>query len=280
MRRQEWEESILGLVLPTGAVRRRDLGLDSTGRRALDGLLCEGVIALRDGVVHLPEASALSIAAARERAALSCGAAVAWFGLPEPLAPCDHLAVPASRGVVRTAWTVHREVGLGAHERVVPPDVLAARLLRCASPRDAVAVVDQILHRGLATREDIAARLRGRTHGCPRARALLARCTGAARSLIESYARFDLEAAGHRVEPAVVVDGVGEVDMLVDGCLFVETDGYAFHSRLADWSHDREREQAMAARGLRWVRITYQQVMAGEVVAIVEAVLAGLRGGN
>jgi len=88
---------------------------------------------------------------------------------------------------------------------------------------------------------------------------------------------LELEDAGHSVEVGVDVPGVGEVDMLVDDRLLVETDGYQFHSSKGDWSNDRRREQGLIAQGRLWVRLTYDDVMSGRTVPVVEAALNGLR---
>jgi len=73
------------------------------------------------------------------------------------------------------------------------------------------------------------------------------------------------------------VPGVGEVDMLVDDRLLLETDGYQFHSSKGDWANDRRREQRLIAQGRLWVRLTYDDVMSGRTIPIVEAALSGLR---
>jgi len=77
----------------------------------------------------------------------------------------------------------------------------------------------------------------------------------------------------------VVVDGVGEVDLLVDRRLFVETDGFAYHSSREALAKDRDRDQRMMSRGLPVVRLTYEDVMRGCGVIIVEAALRGLDAG-
>jgi len=50
------KDRIIGLILPTGALHRSALHLDSTGRRVLSRLLAEGVLRSRWNVVHLPDA--------------------------------------------------------------------------------------------------------------------------------------------------------------------------------------------------------------------------------
>ncbi len=82
---------------------------------------------------------------------------------------------------------------------------------------------------------------------------------------------------GHRVDPGVVIPGVGEVDLLVDRWFIVETDGYAFHSKPEDWTRDRVRGQGLLYQGRVHVRLTYDDVMAGRTVDVVELAMAGAR---
>ena len=57
--------------------------------------------------------------------------------------------------------------------------------------------------------------------------------------------------------------------------LDLETDGFAYHSSYSAWMRDRQRDQALLARGLLPLRLTYDDVMAGRTVSLVEAALAG-----
>mgnify|MGYP000948176410 FL=1 len=72
-----------------------------------------------------------------------------------------------------------------------------------------------------------------------------------------------------------MVPGVGELDNFVDRILDLETDGFAYHSSYSAWMRDRQRDQALLARGLLPLRLTYDDVMAGRTVSLVEAALAG-----
>lgn len=268
------EERIIALILLTGALRQEELALGSTGRRVLARLISSGTLRREGPVIHLPEASAPVLAARRYDALLTCGSALAAYGLPEllPASPV-HVAVPANRGPLNAPGvTVHREPGLEVGGLAVPIDRLVARLLRCGPEKESIAIADNALHRKLVTREEVAARLRGNRHGCPEARRRLARCSEKARSPIESLARVELEDAGHHPVPGVVVPGVGELDLVMEG-LDIETDGYTYHSLKADWSNDRRRDQLLLARGITPVRLTREDVMAGRTVPIVESVL-------
>lgn len=283
MRRDEASEHLLARIHFAGALRRRDLALDRTSRRALRDLVEEGAVVERVGVVFAPGTDWPLIACRMLGGLLTCHSALEYYSLPElPHPGAVHVAIPSSRGRVRplAGVVVHREPARwppGMSPPVAPPRLLVARMLRCAEETPAVVVADAALRRGLVSRAELAAMLRSNRSGGPLGHRRLARCREKARSPIESIARLELEDAGHSVEVGVDVPGVGEVDMLVDDRLLVETDGYQFHSSKGDWSNDRRREQGLIAQGRLWVRLTYDDVMSGRTVPVVEAALSGLR---
>ena len=283
MRRDEASEHLLARIHFAGALRRRDLALDRTSRRALRDLVEEGAVVERGGVVFAPGTDWPLIACRMLGGLLTCHSALAYYSLPElPHPGTVHVAIPSSRGRVRplAGVVVHREPARwppGMSPPVAPPRLLVARMLRCAEETPAVVVADAALRRGLVSRAELAAMLRSNRSSGPLGRRRLARCREKARSPIESIARLELEDAGHSVEVGVDVPGVGEVDMLVDDRLLVETDGYQFHSSKGDWANDRRREQRLIAQGRLWVRLTYDDVMSGRTIPIVEAALSGLR---
>lgn len=283
MRRDEASEHLLARIHFAGALRRRDLALDRTSRRALRDLVEEGAVVERGGVVFAPGTDWPLIACRMLGGLLTCHSALEYYSLPElPHPGAVHVAIPSSRGRVRplAGVVVHREPARwppGMSPPVAPPRLLVARMLRCAEETPAVVVADAALRRGLVSRAELAAMLRSNRSGGPLGHRRLARCREKARSPIESIARLELEDAGHSVEVGVDVPGVGEVDMLVDDRLLVETDGYQFHSSKGDWSNDRRREQGLIAQGRLWVRLTYDDVMSGRTVPVVEAALNGLR---
>ena len=283
MRRDEASEHLLARIHFAGALRRRDLALDRTSRRALRDLVEEGAVVERGGVVFAPGTDWPLIACRMLGGLLTCHSALAYYSLPElPHPGTVHVAIPSSRGRVRplAGVVVHREPARwppGMSPPVAPPRLLVARMLRCAEEIPAVVVADAALRRGLVSRAELAAMLRSNRSGGPLGHRRLGRCGGQARSPSESSGRLGLGEAGHSVEVGVDVPGVGEVDMLVDDRLLVETDGYQFHSSKGDWSNDRRREQGLIAQGRLWVRLTYDDVMSGRTVPVVEAALNGLR---
>ncbi|MEN0086471.1 MAG: hypothetical protein AAGC66_17020 [Leifsonia sp.] len=129
--------------------------------------------------------------------------------------------------------------------RVTLADCLRS-VARCTDEETAVAVFDTALTAGLVTLRELRAVLSGQPVSVRR-RWMLAR--PGSDSGVESIVRQRLQARGHLVEQQVHVDGVGRVDMRIDGELFLEIDGFAFHSDREAFERDRVRDARLAARG-------------------------------
>jgi very-short-patch-repair endonuclease len=84
---------------------------------------------------------------------------------------------------------------------------------------------------------------------------------GSSESPLESIARVLLRVRGLNVQTQVHVEGVGRVDLLVEGVLVVELDGFEHHSDRADYRNDRRRANALTCLGLRLIRFTYEDVV-------------------
>lgn len=269
-----------------GALRRRDLRLGRTGQRALADLLTAGDVLRTGGAIHLPDALQAIVVSRSLGGVLTAESALEHYGLPAVRRSRSlHVAVPARTGVIRAPGgvIVHREAHLGRVDPlgmpVAPPELVLARMLRCSPEIDAVAALDAALREGVVMPDSVHELLRGDGYRAAVARRRAGRANPRARSLIESRLRIELEDAGHQVDVGVIVHGVGEVDQLVDRRLFVETDGFAYHSSREALSRDRGRDQRMISMGLPVVRLTYEDVMRGCGVLIVEAALRGLDAG-
>ena len=66
------------------------------------------------------------------------------------------------------------------------------------------------------------------------------------------------------VEVAPVIEGVGETDLLVEGWLIVESDGYEFHSSREQFDKDRCRDQRALAAGYVPIRLSAADVALGD----------------
>lgn len=77
----------------------------------------------------------------------------------------------------------------------------------------------------------------------------------------ESVARQRFGKLGYAVEQQVNLIGVGWVDLVLNGRLVVEIDGFTYHSTPDDVDRDYRRDAALTARAIPHLRFTYAQVM-------------------
>lgn len=264
-----------------GAVRVQDLCLSRSDRRCLLRMVEDGSVERHpQGVVSVPGAGHDVIVSRRLRGVVTCAHALARHGLPLRLDPGPlHVAVPRSTSRVPTGIgrvTVHRVAGLVIPGPARPPvaDPLTALLcfMRCAEELDVLIALDAALRDGLISRDELVAALPG-SRNAP-LRALLARADPRARSLLETVARYDLQEAGQ--DPGVAVDLGVEVDLVLRPRLVVETDGFMYHSSLADWTNDHLRDQRLNAAGWTVLRLTSRQVLDRRTVEIVRPVASRL----
>ncbi|MDQ4214535.1 hypothetical protein [Microbacterium capsulatum] len=123
----------------------------------------------------------------------------------------------------------------------------------CQEPRQIVATLDSALFLGEVDSDDVAQIFSRVPH---RYRSLRRLIDGRAESGPESLARLQLRQFGRRIELQKVIDGVGRVDILVDGWIVVECDSRAHHAGWQKQEEDRRRDLALAARGYACVRPT------------------------
>lgn len=92
-------------------------------------------------------------------------------------------------------------------------------------------------------------------------------------------ARYLLEEAGLTVELQVNIPGMGHLDLLVDGLLGIETDGYTHHSSRAAYREDRRRWNVTVVRGVPTLRVTFEMLLVEpkEFVHMVHQALATYR---
>lgn len=231
---------------------------------------------LRRGVYAVPDAPAAAVSAVIARGRLSCVSAARTYGLWAGSDRRLHLqfAAHARAGPVEDPHVRHWLPGEHSAEvwRVTAADCLRS-VARCADEETAVAVFDTALSAGLVTVRQLRDLLAGQPANVRR-RWTLAR--PGSDSGVESIVRQRLQARGHLVEQQVHVAGVGRVDMRIDGELFLEVDGFAFHSDRDGFERDRSRDARLAARGSPRLRVTAAQVADDwpGVLATVERVLA------
>ena len=255
-----------------GAVRIRDLGLNRTQRRHLTALVDAGDLTAHEhGVISISGTDRALVLARIHGGLLSCQAAMHYYGLPVAQdREQTHLVVPGSGRFT----ALGREV-LHADRNQSPPSPTSfpvqplpdalARFLRC-HPRDdsPLIALDAALHDERVTAEEVRVLLRG--PGSARALARLDRASARSRSPLETLARLDLEAAGLSFEDGVDVEGVGEVDLVVEGWIVVELDGYTYHCDEYQFTLDRWRDRRLIAHGYLPLRFTRKEVYAHQVV--------------
>jgi very-short-patch-repair endonuclease len=160
------------------------------------------------------------------------------------------------------------------HSRATKVDIVDALVqsTSCQEPRAAVATLDSAIKLGLIRVSDldvIFARVP------PRRRVLQRLVDGRAESGPETFLRLMALALGFSVELQVKIDGVGRVDLVLDGWLVVECDSEAHHSGWESQKRDRRRDLALAERGMVSVRPVAEDIMYRPHVVI--AALRGLR---
>jgi len=251
-----------------GCARRHELVAGRAAQRALASLTADGrVIRVSRGVYALPDAPADVRTARLASGLLTCRSAAARWGLPlVRQSTVVHVAVPRDRGARRPGdlppgTVVHREVRVrpSGLALTVPPPVALVHLARCVPAVETVAALDAALRTGLVTRAELAAQLPSR--GRFAFGRLLRASDGRSQSIAESFVRVGLRAQGLTGEPQVLLDGVGRVDLLVEGVVVVELDGFAHHSDRTQFGEDRRRDRVVRSLGLHALRFTYRDAV-------------------
>lgn len=132
--------------------------------------------------------------------------------------------------------------------------VLAKRV----QPFDLIASIDSAVHGGHLTVQGLDELFSRLPRSIGRFRSLV---NGKSESGIESILRVAAIQRGWRVQVQVLIDGLGRVDLLIDGWLIVEADGDEFHASRAQRERDRVRDAAAVRCGMRTHRFGYAQVM-------------------
>jgi very-short-patch-repair endonuclease len=258
-----------------GVATSAQMSRAGVGARELTSAVRTGqLLRPRRGFYALPTASPQALEAVRLGGRLCCVSAARSYGLWGGTDARLHLRVSPHATRLPESDAVRHWVDGDDHAecwRVSFVDCLRS-VVRCAPGETAVAVLDTALSAGLATVAGLAALFASE----PRpARRVAAAARPGSDSGIESIVRQRLEARGHIVEQQVHVSGVGRVDMRVDGLLYLELDGFAYHSGRAAFERDRIRDTGLALAGGRRLRVSALQVLEhpDEVVETVEAML-------
>ena len=246
----------------------------ATTRQLTEAVHDGRLIRLRKGMYGSPETSAVALDAVRAGGRLCCVSAARSYGLWGGVDPRMHIMVrphatrlPDTHSVRHWADHVHHDEVW----RVSVEDCLRS-VVRCADDETAVAVLDTALSAGLVTLAGLGVIFRTEPKRCA---VVAAGARPGSDSGVESIVRQRLSRRGHMVEQQIGLPGVGRVDMRVDGRLYLEIDGFAYHSDRDAFERDRIRDIGMALHGVQRLRISARQVLdhPDTVIATIEAVL-------
>lgn len=226
------------------------------------------LVRIRVGHFCLPDLDESTQQAIRVGGRLGCVSELARLGVwvtERPIAPHIHLATNASRlrdprEMTRrlasgSGCTLHWEdlVTSGSDGRVGVLDA-ARQAIGCLEPHEAAATIESAVRHGIL---DLGAL---RAVASAAELAVLRRVDGSADSGLETLVRESLRDAGLRVETQFRVNGVGDLDLLVERFVAVETDGRTFHGG-AVAPADRRRDAIVASLGLTPLRFDYAQIV-------------------
>jgi very-short-patch-repair endonuclease len=236
------------------------------------------VTRLRRGTYALTGLDSPVVSAIALGGLLACTSAAVALGLPVLVPHGVHVVVPRGWShACRPGTRVHRR-NLGAGDRAGITTSLLRTVLDCARElplREAVVICDAALRAGLEMSElqEAALSVRGPRSGA--VRRVVEVADGRSESAIESCLRL-LVLPLAAVRSQVHIAGVGRVDLLVDGWLVLEADGFEFHRDRASYRNDRRRHNALVAAGYTVLRFTYEDVVHDEerVLETIRAVLA------
>jgi very-short-patch-repair endonuclease len=232
----------------------------------------------RHGLYALPTADPRFVQARSTRSLLTCVSAAELYGLwvLAPPEPGGRLHVLRATGAGSPDAVVHRE-------RRVPPHPTAPlagladvvlHALRCLPELEALVIAECAVVQREVPLGFLRDQLAGPRNG--RARAVLDLVDLGADSLLETIARTVLRRAGFQVEAQVWIEGIGWVDLLVEGWIIVELDGKT-HEERVQRGKDRVRDRQSQLRGLVTLRYGYADVVhrSGVIVEEVARILGG-----
>lgn len=264
------------LAICGGAARRPALARLGIDDAALRRAVRAGVVQPVRGLYALPTAPPDHVALLQHRQLLTCSSAAPFYGLWS-VNSAGPVHVQHRRGEAFDGQVGHSGLLLEPHpHRPVAAlgDVLI-HALRCLPFAEALVMTDCAVGRGDMTVGFLRDRLPGKRNG--RARHVLEWVDHGAESMLETLARTYFRQAGISVETQVHINGVGYVDLLLEGRLIVELDG-RHHGEWAQVKKDQRRNNISVVQGYSVLRYYYDDVVhhPALMLAEVRAVLAGL----
>ncbi|MFG6403904.1 endonuclease domain-containing protein [Microbacterium sp. P04] len=274
-------------------LHRADLFALGLGRRAIDAALETGALIRARRDHYLPgDAPDELVRAARVGGRLTCLSLLALLDVFVLTNARLHVHLPSSASRMRSPHDRRRQLegrgrrGVRLHwvpvgrdpDRLVAVTIVDALVhsARCQAPRAFIASIDSALNQRLISVADVAEIFRRLPR---RFSSLMSLVDGRAESGPETLMRLMLRTLGCTVELQVSFDGIGRVDLLVNGWLVIECDSERYHSDWAVQEKDRRRDLALAARGFTPLRPTAAMIMwqPEMVLAAVRGILAARR---
>jgi very-short-patch-repair endonuclease len=232
------------------------------------------------GVYALPSSSSQDVELLVRRQILTCLSAAPIYGL-WTVAEAAQLHVHHRRREAVDGPLHHNGLLLPPHPfRPVASlaDVLI-HALRCLPWQGSLVMVECAVARGDMTVEFLQRKLPGKRNG--RAREVLRWVDRGADSVLETLARTYFRKAGVQVQAQVYIEGVGWVDLLLDGWLVVELDG-RHHAEWSQVQKDHYRSNVSVASGYTVLHYYYSDVVQHprKMLAQVLSVLGSRRAGE
>ncbi|WP_197517456.1 endonuclease domain-containing protein [Microbacterium karelineae] len=231
-----------------------------TSRRILAARRAEGIDLVRRQWLALPDAPIEIREAARVGGVATCVSVLGRFGLwvPTSVDRRPHIALPHNGALSPADAVSHRArpiITRPPRRLVDPIENVLAHVATCLPYDDAFAIWESAIRAGLLS----VPRIQAIPWRSVAARRLAADVGSLSDSGFESTFLVRGRRAGFRIVQQYVLAG-RPVDALVDECVVVQLDGFAYHSdpqqRRADIAHDRE----VMALGYPVLRFAYHDV--------------------
>ncbi|MFS0910221.1 type IV toxin-antitoxin system AbiEi family antitoxin domain-containing protein [Microbacterium sp. 179-I 3D2 NHS] len=271
--------------------RTRDLAHAGVTKRELTRAVAAGEVRrIRQGVYALPDTPDALVHAAEHGGGPACTTAARLHGLwvleVRDRAPSFHVwlgrrgdAHGCTRAGCASSLRIHWDAGTALVGRLPPVENVLLQVALCEGEEAFFVALESALRQSLLP----APRLRWLGARLPRPlRWLLAFARADADSGLESLVRLRLHKEGIAVRTQVLIDGVGEVDFLLDDRIIVEADGRANHddavgtpAATSKRHKDLRRDARAAARGYETLRFDYALIV-HEWPTVLAAIVARL----
>lgn len=232
------------------------------------------------GAYALPDAPAAIVTAVRLNGVVSHASAAELHGFPLWRPSKDLHVTVASWRPAEPAVKLHRA-------RLLPPDLDTFQPLtsplrtaldcgRSMSLLEAVVVLDAAMHRGRVPPGALrAAAEAARGHGSAALRQAVRFANALAESPLESVLRLLVTLLPCHVDVQMRVSRAGKVDLVLNGWLVLEADGYEYHSDRKAYREDRRRANVLPGQRMVLLRYTWEDLRfhRWEVLAQIEEVL-------